>query len=234
MSVYFLLYVLLNTFIWLPLELYRPSYHFKSRFGLNEPNRFNYAVWFAKTMLILTILITYSVMNPIMWLLGLIYFVFATFVFSYNLSMSWVPEFETGAKQWPLVFGRLRFGFMISIFTLIGYMALKQAYIEAALLLPLAGFVWYFSGNINLKFRQVFRAPSLTSSRDKDAQITKLINKGKENIPTHLGTKQQLEKAYLPPIMCIEYKSRSRSPSKLANESDNKLSVGGADDNISG
>ena len=35
--------------------------------------------------------------------------------------MSWVPKFETGAKQWPLVFGRLRFGFMISIVTLFGH-----------------------------------------------------------------------------------------------------------------
>merc|ERR1712113_1383062 len=33
MSIYFLLYVLLNTFIWLPLELYRPSYQFKVRFN---------------------------------------------------------------------------------------------------------------------------------------------------------------------------------------------------------
>ena len=73
MSIYFLLYVLLNTFIWLPLELYRPSYYFAVKFGINEPNRFNYAIWFAKTMLILTIVLTYAVMNPIMWVLGMLF-----------------------------------------------------------------------------------------------------------------------------------------------------------------
>eukprot|EP00483_Globobulimina_turgida_P007790 UN07805 len=164
MSVYFLLYVLLNTFVWLPLELYRPVYHFAKRFNIAEPNRFNYSVWFAKTMLILTIVLTYAVMSPIMWVLGLIYFFFATFVFTYNLSMSWVPEFETGAKQWPLVFGRIRFGFMIAIFTLVGLMALKQAYICGALLIPLAGFIWYITGSISMKFKPVFNAPSLTSA----------------------------------------------------------------------
>ena len=72
MSIYFLLYVLLNTFIWLPLELFRPAYFIAIRFGLPEPNRFNYAIWFAKTMLILTIVLTYAVMNPIMWVLGML------------------------------------------------------------------------------------------------------------------------------------------------------------------
>eukprot|EP00483_Globobulimina_turgida_P002077 UN02079 len=158
MSVYFLLYVLLNTFLWLPVELYRPGYHFAAKFNLSEPNRFHYPVWYAKSMLILTILLTYSVMNPIMWILGLMYFVGATFVFTYNLSMNWIPEFETGAKQWPLVFGRIRFAFMISIFTLIGLMTLKQAYICSALLIPLAVFAWFVTGNIDVKFRKMFRA----------------------------------------------------------------------------
>eukprot|EP01084_Bolivina_argentea_P307011 530596_1 len=199
MSVYFLLYVLLNTFIWLPLELFRPSYHFAKRFHLPEPNRFNYAVWQAKTMLILTIVLTYAVMNPIMWVLGLIYFTFATFVFTYNLSMSWVPEFETGAKQWPLVFGRLRFGFMIAIFTLIGLMALKQAYICGLLLLPLAAFIWYFTGSIQMRFRPVFNAPSLTSATDKDKDINKIINKNKNGGIQQFGSIKQLNTSYLPP-----------------------------------
>ena len=87
-------------------------------------------------------------------------------------------------------------------------MVLKDAYMCAALLLPLAGFVWYITGAMNLKFRPVFRASSLTSARDKDSKITKLINKGKENISTHLGPTNRILNAYLPPIMCISYKSR--------------------------
>ena len=71
MSIYFLLYVLLNTFIWLPLELFRPGYWIAVKLRLPEPNRLRYSIWFAKTMLILTIVLTYAVMMPIMWLFGL-------------------------------------------------------------------------------------------------------------------------------------------------------------------
>eukprot|EP01084_Bolivina_argentea_P307009 530594_1 len=207
MSTYFLLYVLLNTFIWLPLELYRPSYFLMKLFKHPEANRFVYSTWFAKTMLILVILLTYGVMNPIMWILGLIYFIFATFVFTYNLSMNWVPEFETGAKQWPLVFGRIRFAFIISIFTLIGLMTLKQAYICAVLLVPLMFAIWDITGRINVKFRKIFRAPSLTSARSKDREIIKLINNGNENGIKHLGDEKQINNVYLPPVMSVKYKT---------------------------
>eukprot|EP01083_Nonionella_stella_P033725 92295_1 len=205
MSVYFMLYVLLNAFLWLPVELYRPSYFMYKKLNLAEANRFRYSVWYPKTMLIFTIVLTYSVVNPIMWILGLVYFVFATVVFTYNLSMSWVPEFETGAKQWPLVFGRLRFAFMISIFTLIGWMTLTQAYVCAVLLLPLAGIVWAVTGNINVKFRTMFRVTSLTSAQRKDKQITRRINYGDEGSSKHLGDAIALTHVYLPPIMSINY-----------------------------
>jgi len=191
------------------VELFRPSYFMMKKLKIPEANRFRYSVWYPKTMLILTVCLTYSVMNPIMWILGLMYFVFATFVFTYNLSMSWIPEFETGAKAWPLVFGRLRWAFMISIFTLIGLMTLKQSYVCSALLLPLAGFVWFFTGNLNVKFRTIFRVTSLTSARSKDQQITKLINNGNENTSNHLGNANRLKFVYLPPVMAIKYKKHS-------------------------
>lgn len=41
MSVYFMLYVLLNAFIWLPLELFRPSHYLKKWFKRPEPNRYD-------------------------------------------------------------------------------------------------------------------------------------------------------------------------------------------------
>jgi len=208
MSCYFLLYVLLNAFLWIPIEMFRPVYWCMHSLKLPEPNRFHYSVWYSKTMLILTILMTYGVMNPIMWVLGLVYFMLAAFVFTYNLSMNWVPEFETGAKMWPLVFGRLRFSFMISIFTLFGFITLQQSYVCAALLLPLAGFVWWVTGNLDVKFRTIFRATSLTSARSKDKQITELINNGEEDSSAHLGDPEKLKYVYLPPIMSVEHRLR--------------------------
>lgn len=66
--------------------------------------------------------------------------------------MSWVPEFETGAKIWPAAFGRIRVALILSIATMIGLMLLKTAYIEAAILLPLPFIVWFFTGAISLRY----------------------------------------------------------------------------------
>eukprot|EP01084_Bolivina_argentea_P037143 68660_1 len=220
MSSYFLLYVLLNALIWLPFELFRPAYWIYKRFKIPEPNRFHYSVWYAKTMLILSILLTYSVMQPIMWIFGLVYFIFALFVFTYNLSMNWVPKFETGAKLWPLVFGRIRFAFIISILTLIGLMTLKSKYVCAAILLPLAVFIWIITGNINVKFRTIFRVTSLSSARQKDKQIAKFINNGNINSCNHLGNENKLKYVYLPPIMAVNYKKDKvkYAPPKLQSD----------------
>ena len=174
---------------------------------------------------------------------------FANFVFTYNLSMSWVPEFETGAKQWPAVFGRIRFGFMIALFTLIGFMTLRQAYICGAVLLPLALFIWHLTGQLQLKFRAVFKAPSLTSASDKDKEINKLMQMKKIDNMRQFEQFKAIDKAYLPPIMGINYPSysersrkakerkkrakRKRSKSRERDQSDNddnRLSLGGAGD----
>ncbi len=76
------------------------------------------------------------------------YFVFANFVFTYNLSMSWVPEFETGALIWPLVFSRIKVALMLSIITMVGLLILMEAYVEAGVLLPLIFVVWFFMNSI--------------------------------------------------------------------------------------
>jgi len=234
MSSYFMLYVLLNAFIWLPLELYRPAHYIKKLLGRPEPNRFNYAVWFAKSLLILTIVVTYGAMAPLMFVIGFTYFVFANFVFTYNLSMSWVPEFETGAKLWPLVFGRIRIALMLSIVTMIGLMALKTAYVEAAILIPLMFIVWFLSGAITLRFRPIFRSPSITSASGKDTQINRVINQNHDNVNGvhQFGDKEDLDTAYLPHIMKVQYPSyeeRVRMGSSVnGHHADDVMSLAGA------
>lgn len=200
MSTYFLLYVLLNTFLWLPLELYRPSYFLKKWFRVErldvELNRFHYSFWFGKTMLILVICLTYSVMSPIMWIFGLIYFVFALFVFSYQLTMCYIPRFETGAKMFPIVFQRITYGIYISLCTLFGLLVLKTGYIEAAFLLPLIYLIYFISDKLQMSFRSVFRSSSLTSAQEMDRKIG-------ENIITR--DEDGEVQSYYPPVLSIDY-----------------------------
>lgn len=211
-----------------------PSHYIKRFLNRPEPNRFNYAVWFAKSLLILTIVVTYGAMAPLMFVIGFTYFVFANFVFTYNLAMSWVPEFETGAKLWPLVFGRIRIALMLAIVTMLGLMALKTAYIEAALLIPLMFIVWFVSGAITLRFRPIFRSPSISSATEKDTQINRVINKSNDNVNgvQQFGDKEDLDTAYLPQIMTVQYPSyeeRVRMGSSVnGHRADDDMSLAGA------
>eukprot|EP00483_Globobulimina_turgida_P007296 UN07310 len=167
------------------------------KLGLTEPNRFQYSVWAPKTMLIFSILLTYSVMNPIMWIFGLFFFVLATFVFKYHLSMSWISEFEIGPKQWIAMYDLIRYTFIISNVTLYGFILLKQSYVCSVLLIPLLIFIWIFTGNMKLKFHKIFNSSSLISAQRKDAQMQHLNLKIDE---------KEANDVYLPPVMSIKYK----------------------------
>merc|ERR1712113_82017 len=164
--------------------------------------------------------------SPLMLLIAFTYFVFATFVFTYGLAMSWVPEFETGAKMWPLVFSRVKVMLMFSNVTMLGYMALDSAYIEAAALIPLLFIVWFFTNGITNRFRPVFRSPSISSATEKDTQINQVINRGDDYGIDQFGDRKRLDTAYLPSIMTVEYPSYEERMS-IANGHDEDRSVAG-------
>eukprot|EP01083_Nonionella_stella_P026672 73488_1 len=202
MSVYFLLYILVNTFMWMPLELFRPWYFISVRFNLSEPNRFLYSIYVPKALLIFTIVLTYSVMNPVMWIFGALYFLFAYCVFTYSLCMNWVPMFEIGPAQWRLIFDLIRYSFVISIVTLYGLMLLKQHYVCSVLLIPLLISIWIVTAKIKRKFDQMFNSAALLSARRKDAQIHQ-SNK-------ELCNEKELNTLYVPPVLCIKHKQSSQ------------------------
>ena len=173
MSIYFLLYILLNTFIWLPLELFRFGYHISNKFSddKSEINHFFYSAWIPKILLIFTICLTYSVMNPILNIFGLIYFLFAIIIFTYNLSMNYIQIFQIGPKLWQIIFDLIRYSFVISIVTLYGLLLLKQSYICSFLELLLLIIVWIFTGKIKEKFDKIFKSSSLISAKSKDMML---------------------------------------------------------------
>ena len=200
MSIYFLLYLLLNTFIWIPLELYRIGYHVSNKFSdksISELNHFVYSLWIPKILLIFTICLTYSVMNPLMWIFGLVYFLFSVIIFTYNLSMNYIQIFQIGPKLWLIIFDLIRYSFVISIITLYGLLLLKQSYVCSVFQLILLIIIWIFTGKLKRKFNKNFEASALITAKYRDIQLKKL----KLNIDsTHL------ENAYLPHVLYNQHK----------------------------
>ena len=107
MSIYFMIYLLLNACLWLPLELFRPGYWLVLIVPcIDGEDEFEYALWYGKTLLILTICIAYSILSPLVWIIGLLYFSMAYFVFKYQLTCCCINQFETGSKIFPTVYSK--------------------------------------------------------------------------------------------------------------------------------
>merc|ERR1719229_1405732 len=158
-----------------------------------EANRFIYSVWIPKILLIFTIVLTYSIMNPVMLFFGLLYFVAAYIILKYHLSMSWVPALTMGPETWLLIFGKIRYAYIIAQVTLYGMLLLK-AYIAGVIMLPLLYYSWNKTKEVMNKFTPIFQSASLTTAKRMDTQFP--------------ARKQMFEarSPYEPPVMHMEYR----------------------------
>lgn len=193
MSIYFLLYILLNTFMTLPKEWFRLSYHIYEYWNFPEANRFLYAVWIPKILLIFTIVLTYSIMNPVMLIFGLFYFVMAYTVLKYHLSMSWVPALTMGPETWVKIFNLVRYSYVIAQITLYGMLILKS-YVGGIVMLPLLYYCWNNTKEIMMRFEPVFKSASLTSAKHTDSKYPAREEMFEAKSP------------YQPPVLVTEYR----------------------------
>ena len=173
MSTYFLQYLVLYAFVYLPIAFFRPSFWTKTFFHVSIPTRFNYAKWYGKTMLMLLICLTYSVFSPIVWIVGSIFYFFAIVLFTYVLSMDFFPEFEISGMMWPRVFRALTLSFQIPIIETIGLLILKEAWYQAIACGPLIVITPVISRFVDKKFETLFDAASVVRANDKDRLLSK-------------------------------------------------------------
>merc|ERR1719229_589889 len=158
-----------------------------------EANRFIYSVWIPKILLIFTIVLTYSIMNPVMLFFGLLYFVAAYIILKYHLSMSWVPALTMGPDTWLLIFGKIRYAYIIAQVTLYGMLILK-AYIAGVIMLPLLYYSWNKTKEIMVKFTPIFQSASLTAAKRMDMRFPARDQMFEARSP------------YEPPVMHVQYK----------------------------
>ncbi|KAF9070665.1 hypothetical protein BDP27DRAFT_1391889 [Rhodocollybia butyracea] len=104
---------------------------------LNAPPMINYGVVYPQAILMFTITILYSVVQPLIVIFGAIYFGVAYVVYKYKLLFVFYKPYESQGQAWPLTYVRLVWGVLIFLIFMTGFFLLSQSFVLFSLLLPL-------------------------------------------------------------------------------------------------
>ncbi|KAH9949754.1 hypothetical protein B0H21DRAFT_88992 [Amylocystis lapponica] len=130
---------------------------------LNAPPMINYGVVYPQAILIFTITLLYSVIQPLILVFGAVYFGVGYVVYKYKLLFVFYKPYESQGQAWPITFARLIWGVIIFLVFMIGLFILKKSYVLATLLAPLLGGVLLWAWLTDRTFRPLSKYASLSS-----------------------------------------------------------------------
>jgi hypothetical protein len=147
-ATFFLTFVALKFFVGYGLELSRLVpliiFHLKKKFlckteeEIKEawaPGDLRFATRVPNDMLIVTIVLCYSVIAPLIIPFGVIYFGFGWLVARNQVLRVYIPNYESNGRMWPHMHTRIVAALIIYQITMFGFMLLKQFYYAPLLLL---------------------------------------------------------------------------------------------------
>lgn len=157
----------------------------------------NYGVVYPQAILIFTITILYSIIQPLILIFGAIYFGVAYVVYKYKLLFGlslpflkytyhakflgtvFYKPYESQGQAWPITFIRLIWGVVIFLVFMTGIFLLKKSFILATLLLPLLGGTLIWSWYIHKTLKPLSKFVSLSSvfevqRGEESADVTRL------------------------------------------------------------
>ncbi|ODV92162.1 hypothetical protein CANCADRAFT_83469 [Tortispora caseinolytica NRRL Y-17796] len=118
---------------------------------MTKPPNFNYGLMLPQPILILVICLIYSVMSTKILACGLMYFVLGYITYKYQLLYSMEHVHHSTGRAWPIIFYRVSAGLLLFQLTMVGVLALHEAYFLATLLafapVITAGFILNFYRN---------------------------------------------------------------------------------------
>lgn len=186
-SLYFAGLIIVRTFIQMPLELLETwpliYYHlvgvctnkkkltrrelrtgsfadFPMLYGWNYPN----------LMLVMTIMLAYSCIAPLLMPFCLLFFGSSYFMYKYQLLYVYVNRYQSGGYMFYEVFSKSMISLIGGVVVLLTYLALKQTVITGPFyfLLPLPAIIIYFWRRCETKFRGPSKSPSIHSAVKSD------------------------------------------------------------------
>ncbi|KAA8895902.1 hypothetical protein FN846DRAFT_967428 [Sphaerosporella brunnea] len=120
---------------------------------LDQPSMFQYGFYLPQPILIFIICIVYSVLERGVFILtfGLVYFILGYFTYKYQLLYAMDHPSHSTGKAWPMIVYRVILGLFVFQLTMAGWLALRQAFTRAGLILPLLAFTmwsyWHYTKN---------------------------------------------------------------------------------------
>ncbi|KAK2973056.1 hypothetical protein RJ640_005423 [Escallonia rubra] len=157
-ATFFLTYVALQFFVGYGLELSQIVpliiYHLKRRYlckteaELKEawaPGDLGYETRIPGDMLILTIVLCYSVIAPVIVPFGVIYFGLGWLVLRNQALKVYVPSYESYGRMWPHIHTRILAALILYQVTMFGYFGVKKFHFTPVLIpLPILSFIFAF------------------------------------------------------------------------------------------
>ncbi|KAJ3669991.1 hypothetical protein LUZ60_010315 [Juncus effusus] len=148
-ATFFLTFVALKFFVGYGLELSRLVpliiFHLKRKYMCKTedeikaawaPGDFGYATRVPNDMLIITIVLCYSVIAPLIIPFGVVYFGLGWLVAKTGALRVYVPSCESNGRMWPHIHTRILAALIIYQITMLGFMALKK-FVFTPILFPL-------------------------------------------------------------------------------------------------
>ncbi|XP_015085088.1 CSC1-like protein ERD4 [Solanum pennellii] len=172
-ATFFLTFVALKFFVGYGLELSRIVpliiFHLKKKYlckteaEIKEawaPGDLGYATRFPNDMLIMTIVLCYSVIAPIIIPFGVVYFGLGWLLLRNQALKVYVPSFESYGRMWPHIYTRMIATLILYQVTMLGYFGVKK-FKPTPVLFPLPIISLIFAFICQKKFRRFFTSPAL-------------------------------------------------------------------------
>ncbi|KAJ0980475.1 hypothetical protein J5N97_008730 [Dioscorea zingiberensis] len=167
-ATFFLTFVALKFFVGYGLELSRLVpliiFHLKKKFMCKTeaevkeawaPGDFGYATRVPNDMLIMTIVLCYSVIAPLIIPFGVVYFSLGWIIARNQALKVYVPSYESYGRMWPHMHSRVLAALFVYQITMFGYIGLK-VFVYAPFVLPLPILTVIFAYICNKRFYPAF------------------------------------------------------------------------------
>lgn len=201
-ATFFLTYVALKFFVGYGLELSRLVpliiFHLKKKFLCKTeaevkeawaPSDFGYATRFPNDMLIVTIVLCYSVIAPIIIPFGVVYFGLGWLVARNQALKVYAPRYESNGRMWPHMHARIVAALIVYQITMLGYIGILRKFYYAPFLIPVIAISFIFAYVCKQRFYLAFFHTPL-----------EVACEGTKEIPNM----ESIYAAYIPPCLSTE------------------------------
>ncbi|KAG7095118.1 hypothetical protein E1B28_005902 [Marasmius oreades] len=192
---FFLSYVILQGLGIMPLQLLNlgvliPQFLMRMFFTrtprdyaeLNAPPMINYGVVYPQAILMFTITILYSVVQPLILIFGAIYFGMAYVVYKYKLLFVFYKPYESQGQAWPITYIRLIWGVIIFLVFMTGFFLVSKAFILSSFIVPLLGgtliWMWYLHSVLTPLSRYVNLSSVYEVERGEESEEVSRLRSG--------------------------------------------------------